>query len=118
MDDFSFDDMLSGGRFKGAALQSALKAAEPHPLGSERNPVRANMPEGQRAYLRRLRCADGSAPAFQRMGNMGAGAFGSIVDLYEVRCEGSTPARSEIYMDMYFPDHVEQRAVAGFRITP
>jgi len=117
-DALSFEDLMSGGRLKDAALQTALKAAEAFPLGSEKNPVRTDMPPGQQAYLRRLRCADGNAPAFRRIGNMGGGVFGSIVDAYDVRCEGSTPASSTIMMDMYFPGHVETRAVAGFTIKP
>lgn len=116
--DSFFEDMMSGGRFKGAALDAALKAAEKHPMGSEKNPVRADMPEGQRAYLQRLRCANGKPPNYQRAGNIGPGVFGSIVDLYEVRCDGSTPAEAEVYMDMYFPGHVEQRTVPGFLLTP
>ena len=115
--ELDFDDLMSGGRLRGAALQSALAAAEKHPLGSERNPVRAEMPPGQRAYLGRLRCADGNVPTFYRIGNFGSGAFGSIVDGYDVRCDGSSPAKSTIFMDMYFPGHVETRAVDGFTIV-
>lgn len=88
------------------------------PLGSADNPVRANMPEGQRAYLSRLRCADGRAPAFQRMGSYGAGPYGSIIDGYEVLCAGSSPARSEIFIDMYHATHVEAAPVPGFTIVP
>lgn len=88
------------------------------PLGSAQNPVRANMPEGQRAYLSRLRCADGRAPTFQRMGSFGAGPYGSIIDGYEVLCTGSSPARTEIFLDMYHASHVEAAPVAGFTIVP
>ena len=31
------------------------------------------MPQGQHAYLRRLRCGDGQAPQFGRIGNFGLG---------------------------------------------
>lgn len=116
-DEFDVDDLMSGGRFKGAALQSALAASEKHPLGSDKNPVRAEMPSGQRAYLDRLRCSDGKAPAYERIGNFGAGAFGSIVDGYDVQCAGASPAKATIFMDMYFPGHVETRAVEGFTIV-
>jgi hypothetical protein len=115
--ELDFDDLMSGGRLKGAALQSALAAAEKQPLGSEKNPVRAEMPPGQRAYLNRLRCSDGNAPTYSRIGSFGAGAFGSIVDGYDVQCAGSSPAKSTIFMDMYFPGHVETRAVDGFTIV-
>lgn len=88
------------------------------PLGSAQNPVRADMPAGQHAYLRRLRCADGRAPGFGRMGSFGAGPYGSIIDGYSVSCGGSTPAQSEVYMDMYHAGHVEAAAVPGFTIVP
>ena len=109
-------DML-GGRYQGASLERALTEAAKHPLGSERNPVRADMPRGQQAYLGRLRCADGKAPTFGRNGNLGFGAFGSIVDAYDVKCQGSSPAQTTIIMDMYFPDYVETQPVQGFSIV-
>ncbi|KQW86322.1 hypothetical protein [Brevundimonas sp. Root1279] len=99
--------------------ESDRKAAQLNgsPLGSEKNPVRANMPAGQREYLSRLRCADGRAPSASRIGSMGAGPYGSIVDAYAVICAGSSPAESTVYMDMYHPAHVETKAVPGFTIV-
>ncbi|HMO76382.1 MAG TPA: hypothetical protein PKD99_15330 [Sphingopyxis sp.] len=113
-------DMLSGkSAVKGKKLKKAIEQADTHPLGSEANPVRAAMPPGQRAYLSRLRCADGQKPEFERMGSMGIGPFGNIVDGYSVRCEGSEPASATVYMDMYHAGYVELRAVPGFTIeTP
>src|SRR5689334_3077639 len=43
-------------------LQAAVAEAETHPLGTLANPIRVGGPEGERAYLMRLRCADGAAP--------------------------------------------------------
>ena len=88
------------------------------PLGSAQNPVRADMPAGQRAYLSRLRCANGRAPSFERRGNMGAGPYGSIIDAYSVTCAGSAPAESVVHLDMYHAGHVEAAAVPGFTIVP
>lgn len=88
------------------------------PLGSAANPVRADMPPGQRAYLSRLRCADGKAPAFHRIGSMGDGPYGSIMDAYQLACAGSSPAEAVVHMDMYHPGHVEAAAVPGFTIIP
>lgn len=102
---------------KGPALDKAIAEAEKQPLGSQANPVRVGGPPGQRAYLNRLRCSNGAPPTFERAGNLGPGVYGSIVDLYIVECRGGTPAKSEIVMDMYFPDHVENRPVAGFTIV-
>lgn len=48
----------------GAELADALAKVKGFPLGSDGNPVRAEGAAGQRAYLSRLRCANGQAPAF------------------------------------------------------
>ena len=110
MDDLDF--LLGGGRMSGAELQARVAEAATHPLGSRENPIRTNMPEGQRAYLRSLRCADGAAPEFNRVGNFGLGVYGSIIDGYEVRCPDADPVT--LLMDMYHPDHVETAAPPGF----
>jgi hypothetical protein len=85
------------------------------PLGSRGNPVRAELPAGQHAYLGRLMCPDGSRPAYHRSGNVGEGPYTTIIDRYELRC-GST--MSVVFMDYYHMGYVEQRAVPGFGIRP
>ncbi|MEN3747995.1 hypothetical protein TPR58_12535 [Sphingomonas sp. HF-S3] len=72
------------------------------------------MPEGERAYLGRLRCKDGAAPAYDRAGSMGEGPFGFIIDLYKVTCAAESPV--DVYMDMYH-DGPENRPVPGFTIV-
>ena len=117
--DDALEKMLAGeSQVQGAELQRRIEVAAAHPLGSQQNPVRAAMPEGQRAYLRRLRCADGAVPAFSRIGNFGAGVYGNIIDGYRLRCSGAAPADSVVYMDMYHRGHVEERPVPGFTIVP
>jgi len=91
-----------------------VKKAYKHPLGSRKNPVRADAPEGQREYLGRLRCTDGSTPDYRRSGNVGAGVYGYIIDVYVVDCGDVVPGQTEIYMDMYHGGYVEQEVVAGF----
>jgi hypothetical protein len=112
---------LIGGMFgeglKGASLQSALERAAAYPLGSKENPVRSLGPGGERAYLKRLRCSDGNAPGFFRGGSVGVGPYGTILDVYMVRCAGGQPASASVYLDMYH-NHVEERPVPGFTITP
>lgn len=103
---------------EGAELEAMIEKAQEHPLGSQQNPVRADMPVGQRAYLNRLRCSDGNAPAYRRVGNFGVGVFGRIIDGYEVVCEGAEPEESMIFLDMYHPGHEETEAVSGFTIEP
>ena len=113
--DLSF---LTGGRVSGSELAARIRKASAYPLGSRDNPVRVNMPAGQRAYLDRLRCSNGERPTYGRVGNFGAGVFGSIIDGYRVVCaNGGLPAESLIYMDMYHADHYETAAPAGFTIT-
>ena len=102
----------------GKALEALIAKARAHPLGSEKNPVRADMPGGQRAYLARLRCADGKRPDFFRVGSFGMGPYERIIDGYEVTCKDSGPAKTMIYMDMYHPGHREPAAVEGFTIEP
>lgn len=112
--------MMSQGqsRVSGADLVAAIEEASQYPLGSAKNPVRAQMPPGQRAYLARLRCSDGNAPSFFRVGNVGVGVYGNIVDDYTVTCEaGATPEKTTVYMDMYHRGHVEKEPVPGFTIV-
>jgi hypothetical protein len=111
-------DMMRAMGLKGMSgkkLAKAIAKAERNPLGSKANPVRENMPEGQLAYLSRLRCADGKAPAFDRAGSVGTGVYGNIVDLYSVTCPGAAP--TDVYMDMYH-DGPENRPLPGFTIAP
>jgi hypothetical protein len=89
-------------------LRDALAAAAAHPLGSRENPVRVGGPEGERAYIARLRCADGSAPRVGPRSNDGVGAFGTIVDAYLLDWT--------LVMDMYHSEHLEDRAPPGFSI--
>lgn len=98
---------------KGKKLRTAIATAQAHPLGSEKNPVRARGPEGERAYLARLRCADGTAPAFERLGSTGIGPYHNILDLYAVQCAGAVPL--SVYFDMYHK-HLEPAPVPGFTI--
>jgi hypothetical protein len=113
------DRALAGeSQVRGSALERRVAAAERYPLGSRNNPVRAEMPPGQQAYLRRLRCSDGRRPEFSRIGNFGVGVYGNIIDGYRVSCGVAAPGTVEVYMDMYHRGHVEARPVPGFTIVP
>ncbi len=105
---------LGAGGMTGGKLEKAIAKAAQHPLGSEKNPVRADMPQGQRAYLARLRCGDGLAPEYHRAGNIGPGIYGYIVDNYQVTCKGAAPV--SVIIDMYHV-HAEQQPVPGFAIA-
>ena len=112
--DFDFLIQMSG-RVSGEELASRVAAAGVHPLGSRDNPVRVLGPPGERAFLARLRCPAGDAPAFARMGSFGEGPYGAILDGYRLRCADGTDAT--VYMDMYHPGHDERQAPAGFALA-
>ena len=96
-------------------IDARLAEAAKHPLGSRENPVRVDMPGGEEAYLRHLRCSDGKAPKYNRPGDVGMGVFGHILDVFDVTCRNA-PQAVEIYMDMYFPDYTETQAPEGFTL--
>lgn len=111
--------MLSGLRLAPGQddLGELIAAANSHPLGSLRNPVRVGGPDGERAYIGRLRCADGSAPRVGNRTDGGVGGFGSIVDLYSLDCGAAAPGQYDLMMDKYHEEHVEHRAPPGFRLV-
>jgi hypothetical protein len=100
-----------------AEIARTVASASAHPLGTTENPVRVGGPEGERAYVARLRCADGKAPKVGQQGSAGVGAFGTIVDVYPLDCGAAAPGQVSLVMDMYHAEHDETRAPAGFTIT-
>jgi hypothetical protein len=84
------------------------------PLGSRTNPIRCAGPYGEREYLHRLRCADGTLVAFRREGSVGIGPRGHVIDDYRVSC--GTASRS-MFFDMYHPHHRETAPVDGFNLS-
>ncbi len=84
-------------------------------LGSKENPVRSFMPYGEREYLMRLRCPDGVVPEFDRVGSVGRGPYGNILDAYEISCLASGTGTA-VFMDMYHPDYREMRPIPGFTL--
>jgi hypothetical protein len=99
-------------------LAQAIAAAAAHPLGTLQNPVRVGGPEGERFYLARLRCGDGSEPSIGARSDAGVGAFGSVVASYPIDCGRAAPGRAAVVLDMYHEEHRETRAPAGFTIVP
>lgn len=101
-----------------AGEDPAIAAAAAFPLGSVQNPVRVGGPEGERAYLARLRCSNGSAPAIGGRADGGVGAFGSVVNAYSLDCGGAAPGRTSVTLDIYHGEHREERAPPGLTILP
>ena len=96
-------------------MRQLAAAADAHPLGTAENPVRVGGPEGEHAYLGRLRCADGAQPRIGSRREAGIGAFGSVVGAYALTCGAET---RQVVFDMYHEEHVETRAPAGFTLRP
>ena len=96
-------------------LRALVAAADAHPLGTVQNPIRVGGPDGERAYIARLRCSDGSAPRVGARSEAGVGAFGSIVGAVAVACGGSSV---RLVFDQYHEEHAESRAPAGFTLLP
>jgi hypothetical protein len=99
-------------------IESQAAAAADRPFGSAENPVRVGGPEGERAYLARLRCAGGRPPEVGARREAGVGAYGSIVASYDLDCGAAAPGRAAIVLDMYHEEHRETRAPAGFSLVP
>jgi hypothetical protein len=91
-------------------------AAAAHPLGTVENPVRVGGPEGARAYLARLRCADGSRPQVGARSTGGVGAYGTLTERYPLDCGTAGPGRTTLAFDFYHEEHVETRPVPGFAL--
>jgi len=93
---------------------AAIRAAEQHPLGTLANPIRVGGPEGEHAYLGRLRCPDGSTPQIGPHSDGGTGGYGTVTRVYPVRCAGN---EARLVFDMYHEEHSEDRAPAGFSLS-
>ena len=100
------------------ALAQEIAAASAHPLGSLLNPVRVGGPEGERAYIARLRCADGTRPKVGPRADGEVGGFGSLVSVYPLDCGAVAPGRTALMRDPYHEEHREDRAPAGLAIEP
>lgn len=100
-----------------SCIKPDYKKIATYPLGSKDNPVRVFMPEGQRAYLNSLKCVNGGLVKYKRLGSVGEGPYGFMLDLYEVKCELKSKGIEKeysIYMDMYHKNYQENKVVDGF----
>lgn len=99
-----------------AEAEQIAAAAAAHPLGSQENPVRVGGPQGARAYISRLRCADGSRPQVGPRSTGGVGAYGTLTERYSLDCGAAAPGRVALAFDFYHEEHVETRPAPGFAI--
>ena len=101
-----------------AEMEELAAAAAAHPLGTLANPVRVGGPQGARAYIARLRCADGSRPQMGPHSTGAAGAYGTVTEVYALDCGAAAPGRVSLVVDLYHEEHAEAAAAAGFAIDP
>jgi hypothetical protein len=101
-----------------AETEQIAAAAAARPLGSLENPIRVGGPEGARAYIGRLRCANESRPVVASRSAAGIGPYGTITERYVLTCGDVAPGRADLYFDFYHEEHVERRAAANFGIDP
>jgi hypothetical protein len=99
-----------------AEAERIAAAAAAHPLGTLENPLRVGGPQGARAYIARLRCADGSRPQVGLRSTGGVGAYGTLTERYPLDCGGAAPGRVALAFDFYHEEHVENRPAPGFAI--
>lgn len=97
------------------AGEKAVASNAASPLGSFENPVRCDMPSGEREYLLRLSCLDGSPLEIGERASFGSGADGHVLDGVELRCADGT--KQKIFLDMYHRGYREAEAVPGFAIA-
>ncbi|HEX8573520.1 MAG TPA: hypothetical protein VF759_12300 [Allosphingosinicella sp.] len=97
-----------------AEAEQIAAAAAIHPLGTVENPVRVGGPQGARAYIGRLRCADGSRPQIGARSGGPVGAYGTLTERYPLDCGAAAPGRVLLAFDFYHEEHVETRPVPGF----
>ena len=90
-----------------------VAAADAYPLGTVENPIRVGGPEGERSYLARLSCADGTPIRIGTRNDAGMGGFGAVTAAYGIACGGTV---RRLVFDMYHQEHVENRAPPGFSI--
>lgn len=98
-------------------LDRLIAEADQFPLGSMENPVRVFMPDGEQAYLSRLRDSDGDPVLFHRLGSMGTGVFDNVIDRYLVTAPVKGEEPRHIHFDMYH-QRFEDRPVDGYGIVP
>lgn len=98
---------------------------EKHPLGSHRNPVRADGRRGRETYLAKLRCWDETLPKLLRVTPDLPGPYGTRADRYTFDCplapavlENGEPDTItnrvgwvQVYVDEHHKGYVERRAV-------
>lgn len=107
----------------------------PRAVGGVENPIRADLPEGQRLYLKKLRTPEGAKVRYEYLDAI-LGPEGRVLDRFRVdnpayarakrsffqelfdhlRTDPKIPLSFRIYLDMYHPGVNDTRTPPGFRL--
>lgn len=118
-----------------AAECTTFTEMTPPAKGSVLNPVRCDMPMGQREYLKRLRTKKGDKVDYEYLDSV-MGPDGHILDRFlianpdsahddrspfeiiadEMREKPKLPRKFRIYMDMYRPGERDDEPIPGFSL--
>lgn len=80
-------------------------------LGSKGNPIRVDHVRGEHAYLSGLACPSGHRVEYRRLGSVGLGPHGNILDHYEVWCSACGWGPRALFFDMYHPTEPDRGAL-------
>ncbi len=73
------------------------------PVGSKQNPIKVHGVEMERFYCKFLRTPDGEEVEYERVGSVGEGPYGNILDWYKVKTKDGKK-EWDVYIDMYHKD--------------
>jgi hypothetical protein len=73
------------------------------PVGSKQNPIKVSGVEMERFYCKFLRTPEGETLDYERVGSVGKGPYGNILDLYRVTTKDGEK-QWDVYIDMYHED--------------
>lgn len=98
-----------------AGVDPELTSTDPDYGYSEKKPIKVGSealsgPAAERAYLRTLRDEAGKPVTFRRLGSVGLGPYGNILDAYEVQT--STGRTITLFIDMYHLQSDPQKQLA------
>jgi hypothetical protein len=73
------------------------------PVGSQQNPIKVYGVEMERFYCKFLRTPGGEEIVYERVGSVGKGPYGNILDVYKVKTKDGKK-QWDVHIDMYHED--------------
>ena len=97
-------------------MDAAMSSKDAEYGYSKKNPVKVGSkeeyggPKAEQEYLQGLYDAKGKRVSFRRIGSVGKGPDGNVLDAYEITT--SDGKKLQIYIDMYHPKNVPAKQLA------